>query len=238
MDLKEIVAPTLKELFITEIEQRIISGEWKVGERLPTEREMERKMKVSRTIINSGLASLAQKGFVDIVPRQGIFVGNYIHNGNLDTLLSIMNFSGGKLYKKTFESLMTYRIHNDCECAYLAAQNRTDDDLKLMYSIYQKVMETTDILALSQLKIDFHHAVDCATGNDIYPLVYNSFKKLAFTFNEIVFRNFGYKTASEYMLELIIAIEQKKAEEARFIMNQLITLRINNLKEWYYKKLE
>lgn len=235
MDLKEIVAPTLKELFIAEIEQKIISGEWKVGERLPTEREMERKMKVSRTIINSGLATLSQNGFVEIVPRQGAFVGNYIHNGNLDTLLSIMNFNGGRLDQKTFESLMTYRIHNDCECAYLAAQNRSENDIALMYSIYDKVMETTDISTISQLKVDFHHAVDCATGNAIYPLVYNSFKKLAFTFNEIVFRNFGYKTASEYMLELINEIEKRNSEEARNVMEKLITLRINNLRQWYYK---
>jgi DNA-binding FadR family transcriptional regulator len=235
MDLKEIVAPTLKELFIAEIEQKILSGEWKIGDRLPAEREMERKMKVSRTIINSGLAILAQNGFVEVVPRQGAFVGNYIQNGNLDTLLSIMNFNGGKLDKKTFDSLMMYRIHNDCECAYLAAQNRTDDDLILMHSIYKKVMETTDITTISQLKIDFHHAINCATGNSVYPLVYNSFKKLSLNFNEIVFRNFGYKAASTYMLELINAIEKRNPDEARSIMNKLITLRVDNLRQWYYK---
>ena len=55
VELKEIVAPTMKELFIKEIENKIISGEWPIGMKLPSEREMEIKMKVSRTIINTGL---------------------------------------------------------------------------------------------------------------------------------------------------------------------------------------
>ncbi len=236
MELREIVAPTLKELFIKEIEQKILSGDWKIGQRLPTEREMEKKMKVSRTIINSGLTTLAQNGFVEVVPRKGVFVGDYIRNGYLDTLLSIMNFNGGKLDKKTFDSLMDYRTHNDCECAYLAAQNRTEDDLILMRSLYKKVMETTDILAVSQLKMEFQHAVYCASGNSIYPLVLNSFKKLSLTFNEIVFRHFGYQLAAMYMPELIDAIEKRNPDEARAIMNKLITMRIDELRQWYYKE--
>ncbi len=235
MELREIIAPTLKELFIKEIEQKILSGEWKIGERLPTEREMEKKMKVSRTIINAGLAKLAQNGFVEVVPRKGVFVGDYIRNGYLDTLLSIMNFNGGKLDKKTFDSLMDYRIHNDCECAYLAAQNRTDDDLILMRRLYKKISETTEVLSVSLLNMEFQHAVYCASGNSIYPLVLNSFKKLSLTFNEIVFRHFGYQLAYIYMPELIDAIEKRNPDEAQSIMKKLITIRINELREWYYK---
>ncbi len=240
MELREIVAPTMKELFIKEIERKILSGEWKIGDRLPTEREMERITKVSRTIINSGLAELAQNGFVEIVPRKGVFVGDYIRNGQLNTLLSIMNFNGGKLDKKTFDSLMTYRMHTDCECTYLATQNRTDDDLKLMRTLYEKLLEATDPVNPSeilQLKFEFQQALYCSTGNNIYPLVCNAFKKLSTAFNEIIYRHFGYDLAPLHMAELINSIEERDADKARHIMSELIDTRINELRQVYFKDI-
>jgi len=236
MELREIVAPTMKELFIKEIERQIISGECAIGDRLPTEREMERKMKVSRTIINLGLAELARNGFVEIIPRQGAFVGNYIRNGNIDTLLSIMNFNGGKLDKKTYKSLMAYRTHNECECAYLAALNRTSEDLILLNSLHKKINDATDTAVVAQLKVDFHHAIYCASGNTIYPLVFNSFKKLAYTFNEIIFRNYGAQAATSFLPELLKAVELQQADEAKTIMHALITQRIEELSEYYFKE--
>lgn len=235
MDLREIVAPTMKELFIKEIERQILSGECKIGDRLPPEREMENKMKVSRTLINSGLAELARNGFVEIVPRHGVFVGDFIRNGNIDILSSIMNFNGGKLDRKTFDSLMEYRIHNECKCAYLAAQNRTEEDLTILRSLYKKIADTTDSSEIAQLKFEFQHAIYCASGNTIYPLVYNSFKKLSLTFNEIIFRHFGCEVATMYLPELISAIEQKKPDEAHNIVNNLVTTRIDELNQYYFK---
>ena len=234
MELREIVAPTMKELFIKEIERKVLSGEWEVGERLPTEREMEKKMKVSRTIINSGLNELAQNGFVEIVPRKGVFVGDYMRNGQLNTLISIMNFNGGKLDKKTFDSLMSYRIQNDCECAYLAALNRTDKDLVLLKDLGTKMENAHDFSEISQLKFEFEHAMYCATGNIIYPLICNSFKKLSLVFGEIIFKHPGCQKPSLYMSELICAIERQDALEARSIMHKTITTRIEELGQWYF----
>ncbi len=234
MELREIVAPTMKELFIKEIEQKILSGEWKIGERLPTEREMERKMKVSRTIINSGLSELAQNCFVEIVPRKGVFVGDYMRNGHLNTLISIMNFNGGMLDKKTFDSLMAYRMQNDCECAYLAALNRTDEDLALLKSLYYKIESAIEVSEISHLKLEFQHAIYCATGNIIYALVCNSFKQLSLLFAEIIYQHPGSEKPNLYILDLIQAIEKKDAKDARFIMQKMVATRIEELGQSYF----
>ena len=226
----------MKELFINELIRQILSGECKIGERLPTEREMERKMKVSRTIINSALTELARLGFVEIIPRHGAFVGDFIRNGNIDTLISIMNFNGGKLDRKTFDSFANFRTVNECECAYLAALNRTEEDLVIIRDIYKKILDATDSSVVAQLKIEFHHAIYSATGNTIYPLVFNSFNKLALTFNEVLFRNLGCECAPKYLNDLITAIEQKQPNKARAIMTTLITTRISQLARFYFEE--
>lgn len=235
MIFQEIVAPTTKELFITELQRKILTGEIKIGDRLPTERELERTTKVSRTIINSALTELARIGFVRIVPRHGVFVGDYIRNGNVDTLISIMNFNGGKLDRKNLDSIMSYRKHNEMECAYLAAKNRSEDDIAILRDLYQQIKESSDVLSVSKLKNEFHHAIYCASGNTIYPLVFNSFTKLAQTFNETIYRNFGCTSATKYLPELIEAIALQDGNMARSIMEKLAALRFEQLNQCYFE---
>lgn len=55
MKFGEIVAPSIKELFIQKIEGMILSGALKPGERLPTERELADEMNISKTIVHEGI---------------------------------------------------------------------------------------------------------------------------------------------------------------------------------------
>ena len=51
LEFGQIVAPTIKELFIERIEGMILSGTLKPGDRLPSERELAEQMKISKTIV-------------------------------------------------------------------------------------------------------------------------------------------------------------------------------------------
>jgi DNA-binding FadR family transcriptional regulator len=235
MEYKQIVSPTMKELFIDEIERKIISGELQPGDKLPTERELEKLMKVSKTIIHSGLSELAAKGFVEVIPRTGTFVSDYTRTGNLGVLSSITRFNHGKLDKKTFESLMTFRLNMDQECAALAALNRKDFDLELLQKLLDQIMICEDYEEMALLKVNFSHAMYCATGNTIYPLVVNSFHQLSLTFNKIVFRHYGYQMGRIYMEELMDAILHQKDAVAKEVAGRFLKERIGELNEWYFK---
>ncbi len=78
MQFQKISTPSLKDLFVKELENKILSGELKVGDKLPSERELASSMQVSRAVVNAGIAELEQKGFLIIKPRIGTFVENFI----------------------------------------------------------------------------------------------------------------------------------------------------------------
>lgn len=101
MKFGEIVAPSIKELFIQKIEGMILSGALKPGERLPTERELADEMNISKTIVHEGIRELSRLGFLDVVSRKGVTVADYAQNGNLDTLMAIMKYNGGYLNPQT-----------------------------------------------------------------------------------------------------------------------------------------
>jgi len=71
MAFHEIVAPTVKALFIQQIEGMILSGELRPGDRLPTERELADEMKISKTVVHEGLRELHRLGVLDIASPPG-----------------------------------------------------------------------------------------------------------------------------------------------------------------------
>ena len=56
MEFEKLSAPSLKDLFVKQIQGMILSGELAQGTALPPERELARQMQVSRAVVNGGLA--------------------------------------------------------------------------------------------------------------------------------------------------------------------------------------
>ena len=54
MPFQEISSPSLRKLFVQQLEGLILSGELRPGDRLPTERELADEMKISKTVVHEG----------------------------------------------------------------------------------------------------------------------------------------------------------------------------------------
>ena len=74
LEFEKLVSPSLKDLFINHIEAMILSGELQVGQQLPPERQLAQSMGVSRAVVNSGIAELEHRGFLEVRTRVGPFV--------------------------------------------------------------------------------------------------------------------------------------------------------------------
>ena len=62
------------EQIADQIEQRILNGELRSGDRLPTERVLAEQFQASRTAVREAMKILAQKGLVDMRPGRGTIV--------------------------------------------------------------------------------------------------------------------------------------------------------------------
>lgn len=214
MPFQKIVIPTMKEMFIQQLEAMILSGELQPGEKLPNERELAAKMNVSRTIANSGIQELARNGFVSIVPRKGTFVNNYLQEGNLGTLTSIVRYNNGHFNKELLNSLMEYRIINESKCAYLAAKNHSDEDIEILQSLMKKLKNCQTTEKAVQTSIKIHHAIFTATHNIIFPMVYNTFGEILESLTQLLFQYLEREKAYAELSDIISAIKDSNAEEA------------------------
>lgn len=111
MDFRPIVAPSIRELFIQQLEGAILSGQLKPGDRLPTERELADTMHISKTVVHEGLRELHRLGFLDIASRRGVTVADYAQTGSLETLTAIMDYHGGLPDEKTARSILRLRYY-------------------------------------------------------------------------------------------------------------------------------
>ena len=71
MEFQKLSSPSLRELFVEQLEHMILSGKLKIGEKLPPERQLAEMMQVSRAVVNGGLTDLEKNGFIITKPRSG-----------------------------------------------------------------------------------------------------------------------------------------------------------------------
>lgn len=93
------------ELFVRRLADMIQSGELRVGEHLPPERQLAEQMGVSKSVAHSGLAELARIGLVTIKPQSGTYVADYMVTGNLETFNAIVRFNGNHLDADTVAAI-------------------------------------------------------------------------------------------------------------------------------------
>ena len=141
MEFQKISSPSLRELFVDQLEHMILSGKIKIGEKLPPERQLAEMMQVSRAVVNGGIADLEKKGFLIVKPRSGAFVADYRRKGTIDTLLAIMKYNGGRMRNEEIRSIFEIRIALDSLAAKLCVERITDQEIQLLFD---KVNEIKD----------------------------------------------------------------------------------------------
>lgn len=181
MEFKKISAPSLRDLFIEQIEHLILSGQLKIGEKLPSERQLCEMMQVSRAVVNSGLAELEKNGFLVVKPRSGTYVADYRRTGNLDTLIAIMNYNGGRIRNAEIKSIFEVRIALDTLAVRLCMEHITEETLQLLYEKVEQIRTATNSDEATQAAYDFQHQLAIASGNTLIPLIFQSFKPPIFT---------------------------------------------------------
>ena len=178
MEFERLYAPSLKELFIQQLQDMILSGDLPMGSKLPPERELCQQMRVSRAVVNAGIAELSRQGFLEVRPRQGTYVADYRRNGNMDTLMAIMHYNGGLLAKDEIRSILEVRWGLEQMAVARAIENAGDQALEDLgeYVLALGAIPPPTPAQAAEIAFQFHHGMTLTGGNSILPLIYSSFK--------------------------------------------------------------
>jgi GntR family transcriptional repressor for pyruvate dehydrogenase complex len=227
--LEQLIEPlrtdSLKDVFVLRFEELILSGKIKIGQKLPSERELALQLGVSRPVVHEGLVELASRGMISLKPRIGATVNDYRKEGSISLLASLIQYQKGKLEPELLESLLQLRMLLEPAFARFAAQNRTAEQIREFYEIIKKEESTgsRDIQKITNLDFEFHLLIAVASGNSVYPLLLNSFRPV-YTNLSGQFFNDPQVTAAvhKYHRNTVKAIESGDGKKAASIMKELL----------------
>lgn len=215
--------PIKKDKLFTGIVDQIIkiieSGEFKKGDRLPSERDLALKLGVSRTTIREAIRTLETIGYVET--KQG--GGNYISNVDLGNIISPLSRSLGTDRKLLLE-LIDVRKLLEGETTRLAALNNTKEGHE----------EIENSLALMKKELDeggiglngdraFHIALAKAADNEALRIILEMCSDLLDSTRAATLQVKGQgKSSLKDHKEIAEAIYNGKSEEAvNKMMNHL-----------------
>jgi GntR family transcriptional repressor for pyruvate dehydrogenase complex len=225
---KPLKVPSLKAACITRLEGLILSGELKIGQKLPSERKLAQSLDVSRPVLHEALVDLAAKGLVEIVPRKGVYVNDFRTSGSCALLSTLLAYNEGELDAPFVQSLVDMRTLVETETARLAALKRTAAHLGQFQDILAQETHADrhDTGALAELDFSFHLLVALASGNLMYPLIINSFKGVYVSFTGKFFaKHQGNAVLDEvlaYHGQIVAAISEGDSEAAATVMAEML----------------
>lgn len=233
MDFGQIVAPTIKELFIERIEGMILSGTLKPGDRLPSERDLAEQMKISKTIVHIGLEDLARMGFLEVTPRRGTVVADFAETGNLETLNAILRYNGGKLDRQMVVSIIELRSAVEGGALVRLGRNHTQeglDELKGLLNEYTEIAKSNpDLKTIADALAKFHYRICTLSGNQLFPLIMNAFRSVGNILWEDSARFWGVDALLEQGRRILEMLEKNDGEGAADYLNSLFDHYLENM---------
>jgi DNA-binding FadR family transcriptional regulator len=136
----------------------ILSGAYRSGDRLPTERELVRQFGVSRVTVRDALRTLEAGGLIRV--RIGGQGGPYVAHPDVAVLSANLGNQLG-LSGCTFPELAEARLALETTAARLAAERAEPEDLAMLENALQEAPEVGSAVA----SLDFHEAVAQASRN-------------------------------------------------------------------------
>ena len=233
MDFGQIVAPTIKELFIERIEGLIFSGTLKPGDKLPSERDLAEQMKISKTIVHLGLEDLARMGFLEVTPRRGTVVADFAETGNLETLNAILRYNGGKLDRQMVVSIIELRSAVEGGALIRLGRRHTQSDMdelrELLADYAERASHAPDVKTIADALARFHYRICTLSGNQLFPLIMNAFRGVGSVLWESSARFWGEKALYEQGMHIIELIDEGRGEDAANYMNALFEHYLENV---------
>ncbi len=168
-----IQSERLYEQIVGQIEQRIEKGELKVGDQLPSERELAEQFAVSRTAVREAVKALHEKGLVEILAGRGTFITNGATDKIRNSLGLLMKFGA----TNGAANLVEVRGILEPEIAAIAATRITDEYITAMQdavNIMEAATASNNSDAFVEADLDFHLALAEATQNPIIPALMDS----------------------------------------------------------------
>ena len=169
---------SLSESVYRQLEERIVRGQLEPGAELPAERALSEQLGVNRGAVREAIKRLQQAGLVAVRHGGNHTVQNYLEQGGLELLPSLLVNKQGRVNGPVVRSIMAMRSALAPDIAAAAARKPNAalaDELDAIVSGMRA--QQADRKALQELALNFWQTLVEHGGNIAFRLAFNSMTK-------------------------------------------------------------
>ncbi len=223
------------------LSEAIVSREYAVGDKLPTESDLCEKFSVSRTVIREALNMLKQKGLVESRVARGTFVISNFEKGigeSVDMLLSSSETGNT-------DELLEFRGCVEPEFAALAAKKAGDEDLaeigryiSEMEALLKHSAGRNNVELYAEQDMNFHIGVLKATKNNLMiSVMMPIFEKIhRQQYQHLKLKSDAKFRSLEHHKKIFDALRNRDADMAGKMMREHISYVLDDFKSLKAKK--
>src|SRR6056297_1173578 len=162
---------TLHWEIVRQFQEKIISRQFKVGDKLPTERDIAAELNVNRATVREALKKMEVLGLVEIRHGNGIYVKDYLESGNLELFREII-YMKDVVQLDVLSNILDIRMLIVPVMAGFAARNRTAEELGELEQVVHH-----ETMSMLEKDLHVHHLIARASGNLFYVFILNFFNQ-------------------------------------------------------------
>ena len=218
MESRSVKRYPLSKQVSDELERMIEAGDYKVGDKIPTEVVLMDMFNVSRNTIREAIQSLTSAGV--LVVKQGD--GTYVRSSNRFNANMSMKYD-----QVALKDITETRNALEITLAHLACQRRTEEDMEKITAKFLKRQELKETEKENTLAdMEFHMAIAQASHNRILIDLYMSIA--SYMESHIAERQAETELDSDQIDELheklYLAIQAKRTDEAESYVHEILKI--------------
>ncbi|WP_320046542.1 FadR/GntR family transcriptional regulator [uncultured Ilyobacter sp.] len=202
------------DIVVEYIKNGIKKGSIKYGDKLLPERVLAEKLHIGRSTVREGIKVLEIMGLVE--SRRG--GGNYITN-NFENMLYNPITLMFSLQNGSYSDVHELRKMLEESTIELCVERITDEEIKVMEEVHQRLLESTDEAQMSLVDLEFHSIIAKASKNPLIISILNSVSEIlensVKTSRRRVIEKFGKKTIDKDHQAIVDALKERNLKKAK-----------------------
>lgn len=149
---------TLSRQVLDRFVQLLSSGQWKPGDKLPSEMELSGMLDVSRPVLREAMSSLETLGVISRKTRSGTYLNEKIGNQPFSVMLALST--------ENLQAIIEARMALELGLVTIAAEKITDEQLEQLESTIDAIAKSTDN-NYGEIDKQFHRLIAMSAQNPV-----------------------------------------------------------------------
>ena len=200
---------------VEEIKEKIIRGELREGDKLPSQDHFAQSLGVSRGTLREGLNQLLLMGIIEMRQGSGTYVRSVTPSSFMESLSPALMMN-----KSSAIELLDARLYIEGAVASLAARKATKEDIQGLRSLLEdmrKNLKEGNIKGFISHDLQFHLMIAESSKNRVLMKVVETIRDALYEFITEFFsiKPETVKNALEFHARIFTAIESRNHQEAK-----------------------